>query len=235
MAEKKLPETDEERLEIMENIIAQEEICLDDDKLLNDHELQMLKNFLDSFTAARQFLLQAKDDEKKAYEAYKTAFNNAKMYISHFLQVLLMSVQRKEIKPESLLSYGFTDAKEPKMPEILTRESVARWGESVINGETERISRGGFPIYNPAIAKVKVHYELFNESGFSLDIYRKNVARLQANLVESQEKADSRILEVWDRLEEKFADALPLIQAEKYKDYKIKFLYGKGEQLNVFG
>ena len=33
-----------------------------------------------------------------------------------------------------------------------------------MDGENKRISQGGIPIYNPTIAKVRVHYDIFMDS-----------------------------------------------------------------------
>jgi len=232
---KKLPETDEERLDILRAIIDKDDVARNVDKVLNDYELQSLRNFVSSYEASVQFIAQARGDEKKAYETYKQNMNTAKMYISHFIQVLLMTVQRNEIKTENLILYGFAENVDPKLPDLVGRDAVLKWGENIIKGEAERIGRGGFPIYNPAIAIVKVHYEIFKESIFSLDIFRKNLSRLHGNMKDYQSKANSMIVEIWDKVEEKFSEAPLPVQTAKYRDYKVNSLYQGGEQLDVFG
>ena len=41
---------------------------------------------------------------------------------------------------------------------------MVEWGKRIIEGERKRTSQGGVPIYNPTIAKVKVHYDIFVDS-----------------------------------------------------------------------
>jgi len=235
MIEKKMPETDEERLEILQAIIYREDVARESDKLLNEYELQSLRNFVASYEASVQFILQAKEDEKKALELYRQNMNNAKLYVSHFIQVLLMTVQRGEIKQENLSLYGFDGfAAVNKAPDVSTRDSLLKWGENIIKGEAERIGKGGFPLYNPAIAKVKVHFELFKESYFSLDIFKKNLIRLQGNMTDFQTMANDYISDVWTKAEEKYAKYPPTLQATKYRDLRIQPIHQKPEQLNVF-
>lgn len=103
-----------------------------------------------------------------------------------------------------------------------------------MRGETERTYRGGIPLYNPAIAKVKVHYELLKEAIYSLSIYEKNLTRLQSNMEEMRKKADNFILDIWTKVEERYSGTSPDEQALRFKTYKIQFLHKKGVQLNVF-
>jgi hypothetical protein len=234
MSSKKLPETDEERIDILRTIIDLEELIESNDKVLSIVELQKLRVFSISFEGAIFVLNQAKMDRKKAEAIHDDLFKNAQMYISHFIRVLLLTVIRSEIKAENLSLYGFEDWENPLMPDLSTEDAILKWGENLMRGEAERVYRGGISLYNPTIAKVKVHYELFQDSIQSLNIYQKNEARLETTVLESREKADDLILNTWMQVEEKFAELAPDAQTTKFKAYKIQFHYHKGEQLNVF-
>ena len=50
------------------------------------------------------------------------------------------------------------------MPDLSTEPALAEWGRKIVDGENKRISQGGIPIYNPTIAKVRVHYDIFMDS-----------------------------------------------------------------------
>ena len=233
MSEKKLPETDEERIEILRAALEQEETNEAWDKILSIMELQELRLFVTTFEGAYFILNQAITDRNRAKNLYDELFKNVQLYVSHFIQVLFLTVIRNEIKSESLSQYGLQE-KNPVLPDLSTEEAVLRWGENLMRGEAERTYRGGIPLYNPAIAKVKVHYELFKESIYSLSIYEKNLLRLQNNMEDIRKKADKLIGDIWTKVEERYSRTSPDEQNLRFKAYKVQFLFRKGEQLNVF-
>jgi hypothetical protein len=146
---------------------------------------------------------------------------------------LYLAVIRNEVKAGNLFFYGL-DENNLTVPDLSTEEAVLDWGERLIKGETERTYRGGIPIYNPAIAKVKVHFDLFKDSLHSVKIYRKNTIRNGGSMIEIRKKADIIIEDTWNRVEDKYR-TLPLEKREQiYQNYKINFQYLKGVQLNVF-
>jgi hypothetical protein len=229
---KKLPETDEERIIAIQSALNQEE--LNEYGILSQEEIQNLDTFLISFEGAKFVYNQAIEDENKAKAQYIEFFKNAQLYISHFIQVLQFTAIRNEIKAENLALYGFKEGREMVLPGLSTEETVMLWGENIIRGEMERISRGGVPLYNPAIAKVKVHYELFKETTQSLKIYKQNVLRLHNSLHDMQKKADDWLIDIWTRLEERIQSLSPEEQSTLFKVYKIQSLHRRGEQLSVF-
>ena len=229
----KLPETDEERMDILKATIIQEEINETRDKILSIMEFQELRIFITSFEGSCFVLNQAITDRDKAQNENDNLFKNAQLYVSHFIQVLLLTAIRNEIRTESLALYGLNE-NNPVLPDLSTEEAVLRWGENLIHGESERIYRGGIPLYNPAIAKVKVHYELFKESGYSLSMYEKNLLRLQNNMENLRIKADEFIRKIWTKVEERYSRTALDEQNSWFKAYKMQIYYRKGEQLNVF-
>ena len=235
MPVKKLPETDEIRQKILQKALDQEELNSSRDKMLSIQEFHEIRIFLLSFEGNCFVSKQSTADERNAIKEYEQLFAKAQLYISHFIQVLHLSVIRSEIKMEMLSLYGFKEGREMELPSLLSEESILRWGEQLIKGETERTYQGGVPIYNPAIAKVKVHYDLFKDSIQSLKIYRQNTNRSQGAINELRDKANEYILMIWDRVEEKCWDLPPAEKTAKFETYHIEFYYRKGEQLDVFG
>jgi hypothetical protein len=229
---RRLPDTDSERIEILQAIINQEELngfnCI-----FGIGEIQELRNFLLIFEGAGFCLRQSQEDENKACKLHDTLFKNVQLYMSHFIQVLYFSVIRNEIKAENLALYEL-DGKDLKAPDLSTESAILEWGERLIKGETERIYGGGIPIYNPAIAKVKVHFDLFKDSLHSVKIYKQNTVRHKESMLANREKADRIIEDAWRRIEEEYR-AFPVEERNRvYKNYKITYQYVKGVQLNVF-
>lgn len=222
-------------MKVAQAILEQEELTAKEEAILPVRELHELRNLLLTFEGSSFCFKQALEDENKADKKYVELFKTAQLYISHFIQVLNLSVIRGEIKPGSLLHYELEGNDEYTVPDLSTEEALLQWGERVIKGETERTYHGGAPIYNPAIAKVKVHYDLFKESLYSLSIYRKNTIRNEGSLYQLRERLDRVIWDVWTEVENRYWDFPEDERKKKFKDYKIGYYYQAGEQLSVFG
>lgn len=66
------------------------------------------------------------------------------MYLSHFIQVLLMSAERGEVKRKQLPLYGIEETA-TAMPNIKSAENLLDWGPKIIEGEKERIKKVDAP------------------------------------------------------------------------------------------
>ena len=225
---KKVPETDDGRIRALQAAVDHEELNGGQEIILSVKEVEELRSFITSYESARFVLKQTIKDSTKAQTEYGELFKNTEMYVSHFIQVLQLTVIRNEIKPEVLIEdYGFESGKELELPDLSTEDAVIFWGEKMINGEAKRMSRGGYPLYNPNIAKVKVHYEIFLDVVHSTKIYKQNTIRQQAVLFEMQKKAENMIRDIWSRVEERYG-SLPLQElSDVYQSYKINYNYQK--------
>jgi hypothetical protein len=233
MPAKKLPDTDEGRMQALEAILSQEE--KEEKNVLSLKEIHDLRNCRIAYEGAYMCARQAADDEAGSAKNYLQLFQNARLYISHFIQVLYLATVRNEVKAENLAFYGLEFSDDFTVPDLSTEEAIIEWGERLINGEAMRISQGGTAIYNPAIGKLKVHYDLFKEAVHCLKIYRQNAIRTQETLEDLRDKAAGLIWTAWTKVE--FAcGALPIGERKsRYLDYGIRFYHNTGEQLNVFG
>ena len=108
--------------------------------------------------------------------------------------------------------------------------AVIRCCENTINGEKMRTSKGGIPIYNPTIAKVAVHYDLFKE------LYDKQCELRQltdeALLVVSlmRPQIDEVILDVWNSIENYFQDLSGEKKLKVCREYGLIYYYRTSEK-----
>jgi hypothetical protein len=174
---------------------------------------------------AYQHALKAQAGNNKKYQ---TLVKNARLYVSHFIQVLNLAVIRKEIKAEMKELYGLNPA-DYSIPDMLSDTALLSWGEKIIRGENERIQKGGAPIYNPAIAKVSVHYDLFRETFHQQKIHQKNTNRHLEILSEMREPIDKIIVDIWNSVEEKFKDLEGEDRLNKCRTFGVIYYYRKGE------
>ena len=235
MQAKKLPDSDEERIKSLNRMLIREESANEEHTMLSLQEVYDIRCLVLNYESAWFCFKQAMEDETKAEKNYIELFQTAKIYVSHFIQVLNLAIIRGEVKADSLIYYGLENRTEFPLPDLSIESTLLEWGERLIAGENDRSLHGGSPIYNPAVSKVKVHFDLFKEAQHSLKIYRQNTVRLQATLGEMREKADGFLWDTWTKLEFIFWELPEDERIQRMKDYGVHFFYQAGAQLNVFG
>ena len=228
MPYRRLPNTDLSRLHALQNAVQRAQSADYTEQVIPYKTLSELQRFLVSF---ENVVMQSKDNYKTSVNAnkqYRHIVQNARMYISHFIQVFNLAVIRGEIKKEQKLLYGL-DPLNHVVPDLSTEEGILEWGQKIIEGEQKRMANGGFPIYNPAINKVKVHYDIFCEHQRQHSFHLQNTERVHGNLDQLREQADNYILMTWNLVEEYYKDLLPYAKMMKCQLYGVIYYYRKGE------
>ncbi|MCK4751528.1 MAG: hypothetical protein KAT15_30935, partial [Bacteroidales bacterium] len=152
----------------------------------------------------------------------------ARLYISHFVQVINMAIQRGEIA-RSILDYYKLNGYSKKLPPLNTEEEIIKWGEKIIDGETQRVRKGLSPITNPTIAVVKVRYEKFLEAYHNQKNLQLSNNRALRELAELRPMADDIILQIWNEVEESFKDLPDDLRREKAMEYGLVYVFRKNE------
>ena len=138
-------------------------------------------------------------------------------------------VIRGEIKKEQKLLYGL-DPHQHIVPDLSTEENLLEWGKKIIEGEQKRMANGGFPIYNPAINKVKVHYDIFCEHRKQHAFHVQNTERVHGDLDSLRAEADRLILQIWNLVEDYYKNEFPYERLMKCQLYGVIYYYRKGEK-----
>lgn len=228
MPYRRLPNTDAARVKALKTAIDKS-VNVDFQELLVSHSvLKEAKKSLSDFERLCTKYQQLHETQVKANKNFLGKVKNARMYISHFVQVFYMSVMRSEIKEEHLELYGLQDAG-MVVPDLTSHEQLLEWGDRIINGESERVSRGGVPIYNPSIAKVNVMYTLFKEGYQTQKLHQKATARVLNEVAEYREVVDKIIFEIWEEVENKNMQFPPEQRVARNRAYGIVYYYRKGE------
>lgn len=195
-----------------------------------------------TFTKVQAFLPQF----EHALLVHKSAFNNqvskskdyvnslkkAKLYISHFMQVINMAISRGDM-PANVRSYYGLDDYDNKVPAMNTEAEVIRWGEAIIKGEADRTRKGLAPVTNPTIALVKVRFEDFKDSYNFQKTLQKNNNRTLQDLAKLRDDADTLVAKVWDEVEENFRELPDELRREKAKEYGLIYVFRKNEIRNI--
>ena len=228
MPYRRLPKTDQARLHALQKALRQAESAAFNDLAIN----------YKTRTEAQRLLMQYEnqvaqyhanfDSKVSANRQYRHRVHNARMYVSHFIQVLNLAVIRGEIKRSQKELYGL-NPKSNALPDLTTEEGLLEWGQHVIDGEMKRTAAGGFASNNPSINKVKVHYDMFKEDYTSHQLHKKTHSRVFEDTETLRKQVDAIILDIWDQVETFYKDELPYAKLQKCQAYGMIYYYRTGE------
>jgi len=231
MPYRRLPNTDKARIRSLETAITKMRNSDFYTPVISPELLSRAEKKLQQFKEAVERYVKSLDDQVSysKSEPYQTKLKNAKMYVSHFLTVFNLCVKRGEIKPADRKFYSIEEGS-GELPDMSSDIAVIRCCENTIRGEKARTGKGGIPIYNPTIAKVAVHYDLFKE------LYNKQCELRQltdeALMVVSlmRPQMDEVILEVWNSIENYFSDLSGEKKLKICREYGLIYYYRSSEK-----
>lgn len=230
MPYRRLPNTDQARIRALKAVVVKGEVCNVYDLAVSLKSLTEARNFLTKFEAAQAYYMECFERQAQAGRKHLMNVKTARLYLSHFIQVLHLAVIRSEVRTVHLAYYGLEDSKN-NVPDLSTESALVEWGRKIVDGETRRISQGGIPIYNPTIAKVRVHYDIFMDSYEKQRNYQSLTARSLETLASMRAEADGLILDIWNQVEEKYIEVSPNeVRLDLCRDYGLVYYYRSGEK-----
>jgi len=228
MPYRRLPNTDVARLRAIEAGLDLGKRVALKNLAFSQQTLEKLQTFYPHFLGAIRQLNLSKQNQFDRSKEYGEIFRKAKLYISHFLQVVNFAILRGEMKPEVIEFYGLK-ANSKATPPLNLETHLMTWGERVIEGEQKRIKSGGSPIYSPSIALVKVHYEEFVQAYRHQKMLQTNTNRASTKVSEMREQADALIQEMWNEVENSLAHLGDEEKREKASEYGVVYVYRASE------
>ncbi|SBV94240.1 hypothetical protein [uncultured Dysgonomonas sp.] len=227
MPYRRLPNTDNARIKALKvaiekhnSLFGQGVISLD----IRRMEL-MLRNFENAQVRYRDSLeTQAASNRK-----FQKLIKNARLYISHFIQVMNLCVIRNEIKKEQKQLYNI-DPENFTVPDLTSNDALLYWGDSLMKGEQARLGQGGAPIYNPTIARVNVAFSQFKDAYFNQKTYQNTTARQLDILSEQRKDIDNVLSTLWNQIESAFANLPAKERLERCKEYGVVYYLRKDEK-----
>lgn len=228
MPYRRLPNTDNARIKAMKRA-HEKGTDLPPFKLAFSQGMyQKIKSELPSFENAIISYRDALSLHAEKNKDYQSRMKKARLYISHFIQVIDMAITRGELNPEVRAYYGLND-KEKKLPSLSTEEDIIEWGRKLIDGERERKLKGMAPITNPTIAVVQVHFEKFIEAYNNQKSLKKRSNMAHDGLEELRQNVDATIQQTWNEIEDTYKDLPENIRREKSSDYGVVYVFRKNE------
>jgi hypothetical protein len=231
MPYRRLPNTDSARVRAMQRALQKSEGILPFNLPFSAATLQELRYFLPEFKQALILQKDVFERQTQKNKQHQESYRKARLYISHFIQVLNFAIMRGELKPETRKVFQL-DEDENKLPQLNTEKDVIDWGKKLIDGEQQRMAQGLTPITNPTIARVKVHYEDFARLNILQKGLQESNSRALSKISELREKADRIILNLWNEVEDHFAENPPEVKRKQSSDFGVVYVFRKHEKLD---
>lgn len=231
MPYRRLPNTDQARLRALHTAIIAGQKKSTEELAFSSNTLSRLRAFYTTFETTIIHHKLARQQQEKNSSTYQEIVRKARLYLSHFVQILNFAIQRGDMKPDVRKYYGIDEAK--KTPSFLLDSEVLEWGKKIIEGDHQRILHGGNPIYNPSIALVKVKFDQFLDAYHFQKTLQNNTARWTSKVVGLRNEADEIILDIWNEVEENFAVLPDDLKREKAVEYGLTYVYRPMEKIRI--
>jgi hypothetical protein len=229
MPYRRLPNTDVARLRAIEAGLELGKRTAVTKLAFSQQTLERLQVFYPNFLGSIRQLNISKQNQFDRSKEYSEIFRKAKLYLSHFLQVVNFAIARGEMKPEVIEFYGLK-MNSKATPPLNLEAHILTWGERIIEGEQKRVMKGGSPIYSPSIALVKVHYEEFKEAYHHQKMLQNITNRASVKVAELREQADEMIQTMWNEVENSMTHLSDDERREKAAQYGIVYVFRASEQ-----
>lgn len=226
MPYRRLPKTDQARIRALKAAVDSSVKGGVYTQVLTHNTYHRAKELLERFSreVAVYKRCVTEQSSKKGNEQYDAALKKARMYVSHFIQVLSMSIMRGEVARSKRPYYGLPE-NEDTVPNLFSEASVLEWGQKVIAGEQRRQSEGGVPIYNPTMGRVSVVFEIFKEMYDRQHMLQTRTAEALANISNMRYGVDELIFEIWGEVEKTFSSLSGETRIKRCSEYGVIYYY----------
>lgn len=205
MPYRRLPRTDTARLKTLKTLLDNDGIYTVRNRFIDWKTLNRAQPLYDRLLTASEQYKVCYNAQVRNSSKIEVLQKRATMYVSHFLQVLFMTVDRGEIRRQVLAVYGMPDDAKT-LPNLNTLEGLCEWAEKTIAGEKQRIRQGGRPIYNPTIGMVATHYDIFREAYQAQRVLQERTNKALEETKVIRPEVDEVILDLWNQIEAHYAD-----------------------------
>lgn len=189
-------------------------------------ELQNVKNNFENHLKQYDLDVKLQSDNIKAY---KQAFDTAKMYVSHFIQVLVFASERGEVNG-GIKYYDGLEKYAGKLPSLNTENEVLEWGRKMVEGERQRIQHGGSAIYNPSIALVKFKVEELYDAAVFQQTLKRNTLRSFEKMQKLRKTTNEFISKLWTEIEESIDSETAREKRHIAQEYGIVYVFRRNEK-----
>ncbi len=232
MPYRRLPNTDSARIRALKIAYQKAKNTHPQELAFSQATYLKVELFINSFERAIAHYKAAYETQVERSRDYQQLVKKARLYLSHFIQVLNMAIARGELQATVREMYEM-DIDESKIPSLNTEKDLIEWGKKIIDGEMLRMRKGMSPITNPTIAVVKVRYDQFLEAHNYQKVLQQNTQRMLNQLNELRSRADEITVSIWNEVEEHYKKIPDDERRKKAAEYGVVYVYRKNELKNI--
>lgn len=229
MPYRRLPKTDAARIKALESLTDNNEVYTVNGRFIDRGLLaEAQKLYAQLNDAQMQYKLSMRTQVR--YSRRMTGLHHHAMtYLSHFLQVLFLAVERGEIREEELTAYGLSGDSRV-VPYLKTAEAVMQWAPKVIQAEKNRVRKGGKAILTPSIGQVMTHFDVFKGMYEAQRQYQTRTQNALAEVTALRPEADRIILALWNQIEKHFEKEPPETRFDLCRSFGVIYYYRRHEK-----
>lgn len=192
------------------------------DHILTPNSISRLNNFYVLYKNASEARTAALGAQTSATDAANQNRNNTRTYLSHFIQVFNLGVERKKYVAEHRSFYGL-GINNNAVPPLSAEADILLWGNNLIKGDAERLLASGAPMDNPNITEVVTVYNKMllsiDQQSTQKDAYDKAQEALDALNTE----ADKLILRIWNEIDTAYDDLEAPSRRRKAREWGVVY------------
>ena len=230
MPYRRLPNTDQARLRALKAACNAINRYTPDQLLFGPKTAMAVTSYTPIFEQGLNQYLGSKSMQTELGKKMNDTAKQARLYLSHYIQVFNMCIMRGEIKKEARALIGL-DIESNTVPDLSTDQQLIEFGKAVVEGESRRT---GNRIYNPSIANVKVKLDMFNEAYAKHKDMQATIQKHHAKFDEIRGKADGIILDIWNEVEASLGTIDTEEKRQKATEYGIVYFYRPVERQKDF-
>ncbi|MBO4659608.1 MAG: hypothetical protein J5637_08300 [Prevotella sp.] len=229
MPYRRLPKTDAARLKALEAIADNNVVYTVEGRFIDREALAHAQRLYAQMSDALSQYRTCMRTQVSYSKRITPLQHHAMTYVSHFLQVLFLAIERGEIESKWLASYGIAEDA-MVVPYLKTSEAVMEWAPKVIEGEKQRIRQGGKPILSPPIGAVITHYDVFKTMYEAQRQYQNRTASALADINALRPEADATILSIWNMVEKHYENEPPETRYNLCRRFGVVYYYRRHEE-----
>ncbi len=151
------------------------------------------------------------------------------MFISHFLQVFFLGIERGKYN-KSELSYFKIDQNSRVLPPLGKKDEVLSWGEVIIEGDAKRIANGYAPMANPTAAEVQTSLNAYKSKLALQTTAKDKYDKEQEEMKAIYDVALEAIIAAWDELEFFYRNETPASKRRNCREWGVVYATHPGEE-----
>ena len=230
MPYRRLPNTDNSRIKALKTALENGKELPPFNKPYSSSSLQNINTYLPKYET---LLTLHKESLKKQIDKsseYTYLYKKARNYVSHFIQVLNLAIIRGDLK---IISRTFFNIDAKKLPAFKTENDLLKWGEIVLEGEQQRIRKGGNPMTNPTVGVVRVHFDNFKEAHRYQKILQSNTKRESKSVANIRKEIDAVILQLWNDIELFYESYDDIEKRNLCRKFGVNYFFRRNEKISL--